>query len=63
MERKIGEIFEFGGVKLQVVKGSDCGLGDTGCYFLDDYKNCRPRECFALKRKDRTSVRFIRIGD
>ena len=28
MERKIGEIFEFGGVKLQVVKDhdGDCGM-------------------------------------
>ena len=38
MERKIGEIFEYEGAKLQVVKDhdGDCGMDSVGCYFLDD---------------------------
>ena len=63
MERKIGEIFEFNGVKLQVVKGFDCGIESDSCYFLDDFNNCNPAECFAITRKDRTSVKFIKIKD
>jgi len=31
MERKIGEIFEYEGVQLEVVEADGCG----GCYFLD----------------------------
>ena len=61
MEREIGEIFEFEEVKLQVVKGFDCGIGNDSCYFLGDFNNCNPTECFAIKRKDRTSVKFIKI--
>lgn len=63
MERKIGEIFEFEGVKLQVVKDFDCGLTSVGCYFLDDRDNCGFQKCFASQRKDLTPVKFIRIGD
>ena len=63
MERKIGEIFEFKGIKLQVVKGFDCGTGNDSCYFLGDFNNCNPAECFAIKRKDRTSVKFIKIKE
>ena len=63
MEREIGEIFEFEGVKLQVVKSCNCGLHNVGCYFIDDDKNCRSQICYASKRKDKTPVKFIRIGD
>ena len=66
MERKIGEIFEFEGVKLQVVKDhdGDCGMNSVGCYFLDDLEMCSCRQkCFVSQRKDRTPVKFIRIGD
>ena len=63
MARKIGDIFEFKGVKLQVVKGCTCGLRNVGCYFIDDDKNCKSQICFASKRKDKTSVKFIKIGD
>ena len=64
MERKVGEIFEFEGIKLQVVKdhGGDCGLNSVGCYFLDD-EQCVLQKCFVSQRKDRTPVKFIRIGD
>ena len=66
MEREVGEIFEFDGVKLQVVKGSDddCGMNNVGCYFLNDLEICSCcQKCFASQRKDSTSVKFIRIGD
>ena len=66
MERKIGEIFEFEGVKLQVVKDydGDCGMDSIGCYFLDDLEMCSCRQkCFVSQRKDRTPVKFIRIGN
>lgn len=33
MERKIGEIFELGGVKLQVVEDSEYTSHCKGCYF------------------------------
>jgi len=36
MIRPIGEIFEFNGVKLQVVKCSDC----EGCYFYENQIDC-----------------------
>jgi len=36
MIRPIGEIFEFNGVKLQVVKCSDC----EGCYFNENQIDC-----------------------
>ena len=36
MIRPIGEIFEFNGVKLQVVKCSDC----EGCYFCENQIDC-----------------------
>ena len=63
MEREIGEIFEFEGIKLQVVKGFDCGTRNDSCYFLGDFNNCNPAECFAIQRKDRTSVKFIKIKE
>ena len=42
MERAVGEVFDFKGIKLQVqdvVPRISC----NGCYFLDGYK-CRGRE-------------------
>ena len=66
MERKIGEIFEVEGVKLQVVKDhdGDCGMDSVGCYSLDDLEMCSCRQkCLASQRKDSTPVKFIRIGD
>ena len=63
MERKIGEIFEFDGVKLQVVESSNCGLNNTSCYFSDDEIDCEPHMCGAFQRKDKKSVKFIKIED
>ena len=64
MERKVGEIFEFKGVKLQVVKDPGFKNACIGCYFLDNNYNCSYRQkCFASQRKDLTSVKFIKIKD
>ena len=38
MGRKLGEVFEVDGVKLQVVEASDTFSCD-GCYFLDSGQN------------------------
>lgn len=61
MERKIGEIFEYEGAKLQVVKDhdGDCGMDSVGCYFLDDLemRSCH-QKCFASQRKDLTPVKL-----
>lgn len=64
MEREVGEIFEFDGVKLQVVKDrdDDCGMNNVGCYFLNN-KRCILQKCLAYQRKDSIQVKFIRIGD
>ena len=64
MVRKIGEIFEYEGTKLQVVKDydGDCGMNSVSCYFLDD-EQCVLQKCFSFQRKDLTPVKFIRIGD
>ena len=67
MERKIGEEFEYYGVRLKVVKykasdGSCCG----GCT-LNISCGMRDKsitgECSASKRTDQTNVKFIKVKD
>ena len=67
MERKIGEEFEYNGVRLKVVKykasdGSCCG----GCT-LNISCGMRDKsitgECSASKRTDQTNVKFIKVKD
>lgn len=67
MERKIGEVFEYNGVRLKVVKykasdGSCCG----GCT-LNISCGMRDKsitgECSASKRTDQTNVKFIKVKD
>ena len=65
MERKIGEIFEYEGKKLQVIEDSF----DTcnGCYF-DKEKNCRDLldirgKCGSFEREDKHYVSFIEFKD
>ena len=65
MERKIGEIFECDGKKLQVIEDSF----DTcnGCYF-DKEKNCRDLldirgKCGSFEREDKCYVSFIEFKD
>lgn len=53
MERKVGEIFEVEGVKLQVVEDSGC----VACYFLNS-DQCVLLKCSAFDREDKKSVKF-----
>ena len=66
MERKIGEEFEYNGVRLKVVEGFYC----NHCYFRDKHENeaCSRSEhilvsgpCSIQKREDHNSVQFIEI--
>ena len=66
MERKIGEEFEYNGVRLKVVEENNC----NHCYFRDKHENevCYRSEfifvsgfCSKLRRKDCNSVQFVEI--
>ena len=61
MERKIGEIFEFGGEWQQCVKGGDCNCCDlleNGMCVSDFSLN---GSCFSCPREDKTSVIFKKL--
>ena len=63
MERKIGEEFDYNGVKLKVKKGycnKECFFFD-GCTRVKVYPVCG--ECVSYFRIDNEYVRFIRIED
>ena len=65
MERKIGEIFEYEGKKLQVIE--DPFDACDGCYF-DKEKNCRDLldirgKCGSFEREDKHYVSFIEFKD
>ena len=63
MERKLGEVFEVDGVKLQVVEDSDTFSCD-GCYFLGSEQNvCDFQNCLRCEREDNKSVKFVKIYD
>ena len=52
MERKLGDVFEVDGVKLQVVEASDTFSCD-GCYFLANEQNvCGFQNCLSCERND-----------
>ena len=66
MERKIGEEFEYNGVRLKVVEEDFC----ENCYFRDKHENesCARSghisvsgSCSKAKREDHKSVQFIEI--
>lgn len=66
MERKIGEQFEYNGVRLKVVKAKDHYC--TGCYFYDEATGCRCIElvetigyCTAINREDKKYVNFKEV--
>lgn len=56
MEREVGEIFEYEGIKLEVVETEDSSC--RGCYFLDLRYKCRQQLCMRFPRKDRKNVVF-----
>ena len=65
MERKVGEVFNDGENKIEVVYDIGC----NGCFFYKNIctrtgrhlKNCG--ECYHSQRNDRKSVKFIKIGE
>ena len=67
MERAIGEVFDFKGVKLQV-KDTGCKASCDGCYFYGltcqcdetHYKN-QTGECFHIRRNDDNNVIFVEV--
>ena len=56
MEREVGEIFEYEGIKLEVVETEDFSC--RGCYFLDLRYKCHQHLCMPCLRKDRKNVVF-----
>lgn len=66
MERKIGEVFEYNGVRLKVVENkSTKDVYCVGCFFRE---SCYLHEevageCVAEYRFDKTNVKFIKIED
>lgn len=69
MERAIGEVFDFNGVKLQV-KDAVRKISCNGCYFLNGYKckgkgiDCKIQigKCFCNFRTDHKSVIFVEVN-
>ena len=67
MEREVGEVFDFKGVKLQVKDTGDCCFC-FGCYFYEltcqcdetHYKN-QTGECFHIRRNDDNNVIFVEV--
>lgn len=67
MERKVGEVFDFNGIKLQVKDKGDCCFCN-GCYFYSFtgpcavmyYKN-QTGECFRQRRTDDKYVIFVEV--
>ena len=64
MERKIGEIFEFGGEWYQCVEGNDC----ANCVFIDYCKSHSKKErdstiglCVSFDRNDGMHVIFKKL--
>ena len=59
MERKLGEVFEYNNVKLQVIEQKD-GFSCNDCYFLNGI-DCNEQLCLRMDRHDRKSVIFKEI--
>ena len=61
-EREIGDVFEYEGKKLKVMKGED---GCTGCYFKES--QCRNNsiigECIYCRRNDKIGVIFVEVKE
>lgn len=65
MERQIGEIFQYNGVKLEVAEATECCVG---CYFLNkkdvqcgDLKSDIIDFCCAFNRIDRNQVIYKKV--
>ena len=60
MERKLGEVFEYNNVKLQVIEQKD-GFSCNDCYFINEGIDCDEQLCLRCDRDDRKSVIFKEI--
>ena len=60
MERKVGEIFEYNGVKLKVVR-EDVPFRCEDCYFQDLDASCEKISCLWRERRDNENVIFKEI--
>ena len=60
MERKIGEIFEFNGVKLKTVR-VDAPFRCEDCYFVNMDALCEKISCLFRERTDKENVIFKEI--
>ena len=56
MEYKIGEIFEYEGIKLEVIKTETYSC--SGCYFINLGNKCYQQVCMCSKREDKNNVIF-----
>ena len=56
MGRKLGEVFEVDGVKLQVVEASDT-------FSCDGKDVCGFQNCLRCERTDNKSVKFVMVYD
>ena len=62
MERKIGEIFEYEGKKLQVKESASSGC--DGCFFVGKcFLSDKAGQCKAVNRTDRKNVIFVEVQE
>ena len=69
MERKVGEVFDFDGVKLRVERADD-ETSCNGCYFRHTRRSCFGSgiipyvgRCNTIARSDKESVIFVEVED
>ena len=62
MERRIGEVFEFNGVKLKTVR-DDLQIPCLVCYFHKVRGFCHEMNCIKSERTDNESVIFKEIKE
>lgn len=69
MERKVGEVFDFNGVKLRVERADD-ETSCNGCYFRHPRRSCFGSgiilcvgRCNTIARSDKESVIFVKVED
>lgn len=65
MERKIGEIFEYGGVKLICLQDNNKDVLESckNCYFFNKERKCMQQLCVDSDREDENDVYFKEIKE
>ena len=61
MERKVGEVFEFNGVKLKTLR--DDVFSCKSCYFSRNMNLCDDMSCMWFERTDNKTVIFEEIKE